>query len=124
MHSYLQARMSDPLRRQLKEVDEEIKQLHITVEDPSSSTHYKEKKDQDPVASLVIPNRLYLLWDRRVCLQKNLGVSVSKHSDMANSRIERTHNVTIRSSATTVEKRLVTASNKYELSDNTCTWIN
>ena len=116
--------MSDPLRRQLKEVDEEIKQLHITVEDPSSSTHYKEKKDQDPVASLVIPNRLYLLWERRVCLQKNLGVSVSKHSDMANSHIERTHNVTIRSSATTVEKRLVTASNKYELSDNTCTWIN
>jgi len=104
--------MSDPLRKKLKAVDEEIQQLHITVEDPSLSPHYKEKKDQDPVASLVIPNKL---WDRRVCLQKDLGVSVSKHSDMANSRIKRYHNVVIRSSASTVEKRLVTASNKYEL---------
>ena len=56
--SYFQARMTDPLRKKLKAVDEEIQQLHITVEDPSASTHYKEKKDQDPIASLVIPNKL------------------------------------------------------------------
>ena len=83
------------MRDKLKAVDEEIRQLYITVEDPCSSTHFSEMRKKKPVASLIVPNKRYLLWDRRVGLQKDLGVSVSKHSEMANSRIKRDCNVDI-----------------------------
>jgi len=40
-------------------------------------------KHKGPISSLRIPNKLYLLWDRRNKLQRKLGASVLKYTVMA-----------------------------------------
>ena len=47
-----------------------------------------------------------LVSDKKNCLEKLLGTSVSKHSEMANSIIESADRMKIGNKATTVEERL------------------
>jgi len=87
-----------------------IQQLRIEV---ISNPHYGGARSSETVASLVIPNQLFLLWDRKITLQKRLGTSVSQHLDMANSRIKEGYNaIVIKSSGQSFEKRLIAASQR------------
>ena len=57
------------------------------------------------VASLQIPDKFFLSSDKKNCLEKLLGTSVSKHSKMANSIIEG-ERIKIGNNATMAEERL------------------
>ena len=54
-------------------VEKELQDSIIKVADGSSSPLYMQDLIQkaQPVASLVIPNKMYLLWDKKISLQKN-----------------------------------------------------
>lgn len=71
------------------EVEKELEESIITVTDASSSPLYLQKTIQkaQPVASLVIPNKMYLLWDRKISLQRKMGIGSSKRLELANERI-------------------------------------
>ena len=58
------------LKQQLKELNQEIQGLKIAVQNPSD---HGKKEQAGLAANLVIPNKLYLLWDRKISLQKKLG---------------------------------------------------
>ena len=55
----------------------------IEVADPSTSPHY-DPRANETVASLNIPNELFLLWDKKIQLQKRMGSAASKLADMLN----------------------------------------
>ena len=85
------------------EVEKELQESIITVADASSSPLYMQDPIQkaQPVASLVIPNKMYLLWDRKISLQKKLGINSSKRLELANERIGGTLKVKLISSVKT-----------------------
>ena len=66
--------MSDSARKKLRDqvraVDEEIQKMEIAVDHPTSNKQFQRMKDKTPVASLAIPNKLYLLLDKRLRLQE------------------------------------------------------
>lgn len=97
--------MSEEQRRILQDVEEKLLQLTIVSESVSSNPRSGAMQHMQPVASLRIPNQFYLLSDRKNCLEKLLGTSVSKHLDMANVIIE-AEELKIISAATAVEERL------------------
>jgi len=106
--------MSDPLKQlkaQLKAVNEEIQGLVIEVEDPSTHPSYSARPDET-VASLRIPNKLFLLWDKKISLQRKIGATVSSLLDMANARIKDYTAVVIKSSAESFAARLDTNSQR------------
>lgn len=74
----------DHLKQQLKDIDNQLLELKITVKDPPGSPH----SDREPIGTLVIPNKLFLLWDRKTALQRKLSASVSKHYDLAQSCLQ------------------------------------
>ena len=66
--------MTDARTKELHvKVEKELQESIITVADASSSPLYMQDSIQkaQPMASLVIPNKMYLLWDRKISLQKN-----------------------------------------------------
>ena len=87
-----------------EEVEDELKHMPITVAQASSNPvhHRGSILKSQPIASLVIPNKLYLLWDKKVTLQKKLGISVSRHLDLINNSIAGT----IQAKGISVETRL------------------
>lgn len=89
-----------PLKKQLKDIDDQLKELKVTVKNPSENSRF----DRKPIVDLVIPNKLFLLWDRKTTLQKKLGACVSKHYDMAQSCIQGKKLILEKSAL--VEKRL------------------
>jgi len=52
--------MSDAIKKR-KEINTEMEKLKITVERPSKNPHYNSMKHKGPIASLSIPNKLYML---------------------------------------------------------------
>ena len=88
----------------LQDVEEKLQQLTIVSESAASNRRCGALQHMQPVVSLRIPNQFYLLTDRKNCLEKLLGTSVSKHLDMANSMIQ-AGEVKIMSTATAVEER-------------------
>lgn len=87
------------------ELEKELREHVITLTSADRSPLHTQRRIQElqPVASLVIPNKLYLLWDRKISLQNKMGMSVSKRLELANDRI----GGTIKAKAiSTVEKRL------------------
>lgn len=101
--------MSDAQKKQLKEIDAQIELLKITVESASVNPHYTSMRHKGTAASLCIPNKLYLLWDRRNKLQAKLGASVLKLSAMANDSIKGKI-LTLDTDEDSVETRLATES--------------
>ena len=72
-----------------EKLDKELQETIITVTDANNSHVYgrnSETHDQ-PIASLVIPNKLYLLWDKKKDLQRKLGISVSTQLQLCNDSI-------------------------------------
>ena len=85
------------LKQQLKDIDNQLQELKIPVSNPTDNPRF----DRKPIANIIIPNKLFLLWDRKTTLQRRLGASVSKHYDLAQSCIGK--NLTL---TALVEKRL------------------
>ena len=104
--------MSEHNKTQLKKIDKELQQLTIVVEAPTNNPRSGALDHKQPVASLQIPKKFFLLLDRKNCLEKLLGTSVSKHSEMANSIIEG-GGMKIGNNATTAEERLKRQSARY-----------
>ena len=103
--------MSDSLKK-LKAVNVEIQRLEIEVVDPSTNPHCGARANE-AVASLIVPNKLFLLWDSKIELQKRIGATISKLSDMLNCRIKAGYNaVVIKSSGESFEKRLIANSQR------------
>ena len=92
------------MKKILLKVEERLQQLTIVSETAASNPRCGAMQHKQPVASLRIPNQFYLLSDRKNCLEKLLGTSISKHLDMANPVIE-AGQVKIISTATAVEER-------------------
>lgn len=95
-----------PLKKQLKDINDQLKDLKVIVENPSENPRF----DKKPIADLVIPNKLFLLWDRKTTLQRKLGACVSKHYDMAQSCIQGKKLILEKSAS--VEKRLKKVASK------------
>lgn len=78
-----------PTKKLCDELEKELQENVITIASANSSPLYTQRCIQkaQPVASLEIPNKLYLLWDRKISLQKKMGVSVSKRLQLLNDRI-------------------------------------
>ena len=87
------------LKQQLKAIDDQLQELKISVSNPTDKSCFTRK----PIADIVIPNKLFLLWDRKTALQRKLGASVSKHCNLAQSCIGK--DLTLKVSES-VEKRL------------------
>ena len=105
-------RMSEYNKTLLEEIDKELQQLTIIVEAPTNNPRSGALDHKQPVASLQIPNKFFLLLDRKNCLEKLLGTSVSKHSEIANFIIE-AGGMKIGKNATTAEERLKRQSTRY-----------
>ena len=84
------------LEQQLKAINDQLK---ISVSNPTDKPFFTRK----PTADIVIPNKLFLLWDRKTTLQRKLGASVSKHCNLAQSCIGKDLTLTV---SELVEKRL------------------
>ena len=67
------------LKQQLKDIDDQLKEIKITVNNPSDNPRSNRK----PIACVVIPNKLFLLWDMKTTFQRQLSASVSKHYELA-----------------------------------------
>ena len=107
--------MPEEQRSLLQRIYEQLNELSIVCEPPTSCSNPRTVPMQhmDPVTSLRIPNRFYLLADRKNCLEKMIGASVSKRLEMANSIIEAGGAaVKISATATSVETRLERESNR------------
>lgn len=92
-------------KKAYNELQKEIEEVVVAIETASNS-HLSNKtflSHNRAVASLVIPNKLYLLWDKKITLQKKLGISVSRHLELVNERIAGT----IQANSTAVETRLL-----------------
>jgi len=99
----------------LEQINAELKSLTIAVENGSfhrrlSSLSKRHDKQTQPVATLLIPNRLFLLWHKKKSLPYCAGCnSVFKHSALANLCLENGAALTEMDS---VEKRLARRASK------------
>ena len=92
------------LKQQLKDIDDQLQELNIPVSSSTDNPRFNRK----PIANIDIPSKLFLLWDRKITLQRRLGASVSKHCDLAQSCMGK--NLTL---TDLVEKRLKKESSRY-----------
>lgn len=104
--------MSEEQKKILESIEEQLQQLTIASETATCNCRNGAIWDMHPVALLKIPNEFYVLSDRKNCLERILGTSVSKHLEMANAIIE-AGDAKISSTANTVEKRLERESSRY-----------
>jgi len=78
----------------LKQINDEIRSLPIAVCDAAShrrlsSLQKRHRKLAQPVASLQIPNRLFVLWSKKLSLPRCLGCnSIFKRSALVNSSLQ------------------------------------
>ena len=87
--------MSDEERKELKEqlnlVNNKLKEQKILIDtsdnSASSGTLTKQQKENHSF-SLNIPNELYILWEKKIYLQKKLGTDPSSLTEMVNDLIE------------------------------------
>ena len=72
-----------------EELEKELQETIVTVTSAKSShVHARNSGTHDQaIASLVIPNKLYLLWDKIMDLQKQLGITVSGYLELCNNSI-------------------------------------
>ena len=76
-------------RKLYEELEKELQEAIIAVTSANTSHVYARNsgtRDQ-PIASLVIPNKLYLLWDKKKDLQRKLGITVSEQLRLCNDSI-------------------------------------
>jgi len=92
--------------KKLKEIVAEIDMLKIMVESASASPMMKHK---GTIASLCIPNKLYLLWEKRKTLQRKLGSRELKLVEMASSCVKGKV-LTLKADVDSVKSRLSTES--------------
>jgi len=76
-------------RQLYEELEEELEQTFITVASANSShlCNRSSRTQDQPILSLAIPNKLYLLWGRKVELQRKLGKTIYTQLELCNHRI-------------------------------------
>lgn len=94
----------------LKHVNEEIASLSIVISDACTNRRYSALLKRrswltQPVASMEIPNSLFILWTEKLAMQCQQCNSVFKHSALANLSIQEGCGIRL-SEAVTVETRL------------------
>lgn len=102
--------MSDEERKefedQLKIVNEKLKEQKILIDTSyCNSAAYNaltREQKENHAFSLTIPNEFYILWEKKILLQKRLGNDVSTLIDMTNDSIKDQLHI----KASSVEERL------------------
>ena len=102
--------MSDEERKeledQLKIVNEKLKERKILIDTSyCNSAAYNaltREQKENYAFSLTIPNEFYILWEKKILLQKRLGNDVSTLIDMTNDSIKDQLHI----KASSVEERL------------------
>ena len=89
----------------LHSYDKELSQLSIACDHPSRHRGYKQLLSKIPIVCLKIPNKFFLVADRKRRLETLLKAETSDLSDLVNNITEE-GKVKISSSASKVEKRL------------------
>jgi len=73
-----------------EELEKELQETVVAVTSANSSHVYARKSagtHDQAIASLVIPNKLYLLWDKKMNLQRHLDITVSGYLELCNNSI-------------------------------------
>ena len=73
-----------------EELEKELQETIVAVTSANSS-HVNARNSAgthgQAIASLVIPNKLYLLWDKKMNLQRQLDITVSGYLELCNNSI-------------------------------------
>lgn len=93
------------LRKELTAIMKELKETKITLAAPTTNLNYRKLTGKYPVKSLVIPNKLFLLWHCRRALEEKLGQMMSEYTAMANKSLE---NATLNTFVATLKRKLET----------------
>ena len=98
----------------LHSYDKELSQLNITCERPTSHRGYKQLLSKIPIVCLRIPNKFFLVADRKRHLEKLLNAgNTSDLSDLVNNITEgRRVKISSNASKVYVEQRLVRKSQR------------
>jgi len=100
--------------RKLELIEKELNQVVVLFGDHRSSNVYNRDLVQEsvPVASLVIPNKLYWLRKQKIDLLRSLDINIPSYTQLLNERIG--GNIEA-SSCAAVERRLYKESSRYKL---------
>ena len=104
--------MSEDLRTLLQNTEEQLQKLTIVFCRADSNSRFSAMQHMHPACSLQIPNEFYVLANRKNNLEKMIGVSISKHLEMANEIIQ-AEGIKISRDASMVETRLERESDRY-----------
>ena len=99
------------LKKDLTTTNKELKETKITLESPMTNANYSKMKEKNPVKSLVIPNKLFLLWKRRRTVEGKLGQKLSEYAEMVNESL---HGTTLNASVATLRKKLETENCRFQ----------
>ena len=100
------------LAQKLDQVTEEMKETKITLEAPTVNRNYSKIIGKNPRWCLVIPNKLFILWNQHKSLGKQLEREISQYTELANESL-RTVSVQLSTSARSLETRLETESYRF-----------
>ena len=100
-------------KAELDSLKEEMKEMNITHRSPTTSINYVKivRSGKTPIYSLVIPNKLFLLWQKHRELQNQLGQQPSKLVALASHSV---HGITLKLDASALEKRLQNESSRFQ----------
>ena len=96
---------------QLDSLKEEIKETNATLTSPKSNINYiKLSKGKAPIYSLMIPNKLFPLWQKYRELQGQIGQQPSSFIALATYSV---HGISLKADAEALEKRLQSESSRF-----------
>lgn len=99
------------LRKELTATNKELKETKITVAPPTTNSNYSKMVEKNPVNSLVIPNKLFILWNRRRALEGKLRQNTSEYVVMANESL---NDIILNTSAASLKKKLSTENSRFQ----------
>lgn len=95
------------LEEHLKAINKKLEEQDILISIHAST---QKQKENHAAFSLTIPNELYILWEKKIALQKNLGRVGDTLTGMLNDMIKSQLNI---KSLSTVEERMQRKSMRY-----------
>ena len=98
-------------KEQLDSLKEEIMNTNATLTSPKSNINYvKLNKGKTPIYSLMIPNKLFLLWQKHRELQGQIGQQPSSFIALATHSV---HGISLKADSEALEKRLQSESSRF-----------
>ena len=89
------------LTEELKLVGKKLEELKILIDTQYSAVLTREQKE-NYAFSASVPNEFYILWEKKIVLQKKLGTKVSTLTEMFNESVKSQLHI----KASSVEERL------------------